>query len=453
MKMPSSRASAVAAVDQLADADGVVADGEAAADADLTADRDGDRHRADHDRAEVPRQPAEASIVPASQRMSTASRPTSRPKIWLASSRNGKLRPGTPNVVGRPSLVVARRRQVAADPPAMSLTKPQPPVGDVADERAAVLRRRRLRRRSVFDREGAAARGWKSDRAKPPRRSPRPSCRLSFGSSSLTISAIVPTNPMIDRIALTMPRSAPVAASSSEIIVTGGSPTSAARSETTGIGALMTSMIGLNGEMTSLIPSITGLRNFGQVRTDVEVEVAEAELRFLEPALADAAAEKWSVPRTDGRSVPAPGDAGAQREIDAQRPADVWHRRRHRRWVSSLNVMTSVARRRAAESGRALPLPDRCALVVWLGVDRLDVEEAEPGLEAAPGSSAGVSGSSVAQSSGPLLVRGRMPVHSAFGVARRTRRRPSARPRAERGTGRRCGTGRCRRRGSTRRPQ
>ena len=61
-----------------------------------------------------------------------------------------------------------------------------------------------------------------------------------------------------------MPRSAPVAASSSEIIVTGGSPTSAARSETTGIGALITSMIGLNGEMTSLIPSITGFRNLAR---------------------------------------------------------------------------------------------------------------------------------------------------------------------------------------------
>ena len=91
-----------AAVEQLADAAGVVADREPALDADLTADRDRDRDRADHDRTEVVvRCRALAFSVPASHRISVASRPTSSPKTWLASSRNGKLNPGTPNVEGR----------------------------------------------------------------------------------------------------------------------------------------------------------------------------------------------------------------------------------------------------------------------------------------------------------------------------------------------------------------
>ena len=68
-------------------------------------------------------------------------------------------------------------------------------------------------------------------------------------------------NVMNAATAFTSDRSAPLAASSSEIIVIGSAPTNSARSLTTGIGAISTSMMGWSGPVMFLTSLAIGPRN------------------------------------------------------------------------------------------------------------------------------------------------------------------------------------------------
>ena len=185
--------------------------------------------------------------------MSVASRPTSRPKIWLASSRNGRLKPGTPNVDGLSGSGDGLSFSFGLLPSSTlptSSVNPVPPLNDASclmSDPASV---------GETDVPAFAASTVKD----PTSRVPPTSVPRGIGARPEP-SGMPLTNVMNAASASISERSAPDASSSTESIVICGPPTSSDRSLTTGIGAVITSTIGWRGPVIFLISLVTGSRN------------------------------------------------------------------------------------------------------------------------------------------------------------------------------------------------